>query len=139
MPSWLCNEKEPAMTVSIEAVTTAALSVALTAASRRHTVVAANIANANTQGYVPLRLTFDTHVAEARLFLEEKGLLDRAAVESLRGATGLPAEPAEGAEKVQLDTEMTEMARNAVHFQALTQGVARHLSILALAASDGRK
>jgi flagellar basal-body rod protein FlgB len=35
--------------------------------------------------------------------------------------------------------EVTELARNAVHFQALTQALSRHLGMLALAAADGRK
>ena len=43
------------------------------------------------------------------------------------------------ATRVQLDAEMAELASNSVHFQALLQGLSRHLSILALAAADGRK
>jgi flagellar basal-body rod protein FlgB len=43
------------------------------------------------------------------------------------------------AARVQLDAEMAELASNSVHFQALLQGLSRHLSIQALAAGDGRK
>lgn len=127
------------MPPSLESVTTAALSAALETASRRQGAVAANIANASTVGYVPLRLSFDAHLAQARTALQEKGVLDLAAAESLRAgpepvldATGHPA-------AVQLDAEMTELARNAVEYQALVQGLSRHLALLALAASDGRR
>jgi flagellar basal-body rod protein FlgB len=127
------------MASQIEAVTTAALSAALETAARRQAAVAANIANASTDGYVPMRVPFDTHLAQAREMFRDKGALDLAAVESLRveaepvlDAAGQPA-------AVQLDVEMTELARNAVQYQALTQGLARHLGLLALAAADGRK
>lgn len=127
------------MPASLESVTTAALSAALETASRRQAAVAANVANASTAGYVPLRLSFDAHLTQARTALREKGVLDLAAAESLRAepepvldAGGQPA-------AVQLDAEMTELARNAVDYQALVQGLSRHLALLALAASDGRR
>jgi flagellar basal-body rod protein FlgB len=127
------------MPVPIEAITTAALSAALDTASRRQAVVAANIANASTPGYVPQQVSFDAHLLEARGVLRDKGVLDVAAVEGLRAepepvwdAAGQPA-------AVQLDAQMGELARNAVEYQALVQGLSRHLGLLALAAGDGRK
>ncbi len=123
----------------IEALTTAALSAALDAAARQHAVTATNIANAGSAGFAPLRLAFDEHMAAARAALHERGGLDPAALEILRGLREVVPEAAEGAGAVRLDVEMAQLARNAVHFQALTQGVARHLSILALAAADGRR
>lgn len=127
------------MPASIEAITTAALSAALDTAGRRHAAVAANVANANVEGYVPLRLPFEAHLEEARSALREKGVLDLAAVDSLRtqaepalDASGRPA-------RVQLDVEMAELARNAAEFQALAQALSRHLGLLALAAADGRR
>lgn len=127
------------MPVPIESITTAALSAALETAGRRQAAVAANIANASTPGYVPLQLSFDEHLAEARSVLREKGVLDLATVETLRAqpqpvfdAAGQPA-------PVQLDAQMSELARNAVEYQALVQGLSRHIGLLALAAADGRR
>lgn len=127
------------MGVPIEAITTAALSAALETAGKRQAVVAANIANASTPGYVPQEVSFEAHVAEARRMLRDKGVLDLATVETLRGepepvfdAGGQPA-------AVQLDAQMSAMARNGVEFQALLQGLSRHLALLALAAGDGRR
>jgi flagellar basal-body rod protein FlgB len=127
------------MPLPIEAITTTALSAALETASRRQAAVATNIANASTPGYVPQQVSFDAHLAEARSALRDRGVLDLAAAESLRAeaepvfdAGGQPA-------AVQLDAEMSELARNGVEYQALVQGLSRHLGLLALAAGDGRK
>lgn len=125
------------MTRPIESVTTAALTAALDAAQRRHAVVAANIAHAGTEGYVPLRLSFEAQVAEARGVLREKGWLDASALEALRQVPESVAQEEDA--QVQLDAEMTELASNALQFQALVQGVSRHLGLLAMAAADGRK
>lgn len=127
------------MAQQIEAVTTAALSAALETASRRQAAVAANIANAQTEGYAPVRISFDAHLEDARNALREKGRLDLAAVESLRGEAEPLLDAAGQPAAVQLDAEMTELARNAVQFQALAQGLSRHLGLLALAAGDGRR
>lgn len=127
------------MTWNLESVTTAALSAAMSAGMHRQGAVAANIANAHTEGYVPLRLAFDASLADAREALREKGSLEPAQVASLRGELE-PSLDASGAPgRVRLDEQMVELAGNAVHFQALAQGLSRHLSIQALAAGDGRR
>jgi flagellar basal-body rod protein FlgB len=128
------------MPPTIESVTTAALSAAMDAAVRRQAVVAANVANANSEGYVPLRVSFDTQLAEARAALRENGGLDSAHVAALRGAVEPVAEGAGRATaNVHLDMEMAELAQASVRFQTLAQAVSRHLGMLALAAGDGRK
>lgn len=127
------------MPLPIEAMTTSALSAALDAASRRHAAIAANLANANTEGYLPVRFTFGAQLEEARALLRDQGTLDRASLDALRGSLEPLLDGAGQPGKVQLDLEMTELARNAVQFQALAQGLSRHLGVLALAAADGRK
>lgn len=127
------------MNQPLEAITTAALSIGLEVASRRHQAIAANIANAGTEGYTPVRISFEAHLDEARQVLRDKGSVDAFALAGVR----MEIEPALDAEgrpaQVQIDVEMAEMARNAVQYQALTQGLSRHLSILAAAAADGKK
>lgn len=127
------------MPSSIEALTTAALSAALDGASRRHAAVAANIANANTEGYVPVRVSFDARLEEARAALHEKRGLDVSMLDALRGTAEAALDAAGQTPKVELDLEMAELARNSVQFQTLTQALSRHLAMLALAAADGRK
>lgn len=127
------------MPLQLEAVTTAALSAALDAASRRHALIATNIANANTDGYAPGRLSFEAQLQEAQAALGERGRLDEAGLGLLRSLAQTRPESAAAGEPVKIDVEMAQLAHNAVQFQALTQGLARHLSLLALAAADGRK
>lgn len=127
------------MTLNIEALTTAALSAAMEGAMRRQAVIAGNIANANAPGYAALRVSFDAQVAEARTALRERGLLDASAIDSLRGQVETVPGPGGAGAQVQVDVEMAELTRNAVQFQALAQGLSRHLAIQAMAAADGRK
>lgn len=127
------------MTHPLGSITIATVSLALEAAARRQETIAANVANANVEGYVPQRVAFETQLAQARASLQERGAvqprdLERVTieVEPVFDAGGVPA-------RVQLDVEVAEMARNAVQYQALTQGLSRHLSLLAAAAGDGRR
>lgn len=127
------------MAWNIEAITTAALSAALTAGATRQAAVASNIANAGTEGYVPLRLAFDATLEDARAALLERGSLEPSHISAMQGRLEPVLDAAGLATRVQLDAEMAELASNSVHFQALLQGLSRHLSILAIAAADGRK
>lgn len=130
------------MTQAIEAVTLASLSMALDAASLRHQAIASNIANAATQGYVPLQERFSSQMLEARRQLDQGRWLGAAQVDAMaqdsqrleprRDAAGLPA-------SVQLDSEVAQMAQNAVHYQALLKGLSQHMSLLSSAATDGKR
>ena len=127
------------MTDGIEAVTRSALALALDAASMRQQAISTNIANANAVGYVPQRVSFEAQLDDARRSMAQSGRLDAFALSQVRpriepvvDGTGAPV-------SVQLDVEAAEMARNAVHYQALVKGLSRHFSILSMAAGDGRK
>ncbi len=125
-----------------EAITRSALALALDAATLRHQVIANNIANANTEGFSARKVDFAAYLQEARQVPQETGQLDaislrslaagRAAVELRLGPDGKPA-------PVRLDEEMADMAQNAVHYQALVRALSRQLSIVALAAADGKR
>lgn len=123
----------------LEAITTATLALALEAASRRHAVLASNIANAQTEGYQPLQVAFESQLEEARQLLRERGSVDAAALSGIRIELA-PLLDAQGrTAPLQIDAQMAEMSRNAVQFQALLQGLSRHFGILAAAVGDGRK
>src|SRR4051812_20404989 len=111
------------MAWNIEAVTTSALSAALSAGATRQTAVAANIANAGTEGYVPLRVGFDSRLDDAKAALRERGALDPSHIAGLRGQLEPMLDGSGVAARVQLDAEMAELASNSVHFQALLQGL----------------
>jgi flagellar basal-body rod protein FlgB len=142
MPSWLSSRKTfkgDIMIEGIESVTTQALSMALDASALRQQVLATNIANVNTIGYIPQRLTFEGQMDEALRAVQTRGSTDTQALNSVQlqlvpmlDVNGQPA-------PVQLDAEMAEVARNAVHYQALVKGLSRHFAILSSAVSDGKK
>lgn len=127
------------MPTSIEALTTATLSLALAAAGQRHQAIAANMANAQAQGYTPVKLAFEAHLAEARQALVESGSVDARSLAGVRMELQPDVDAQGRPTPVQLDVAMVEMSRNAVHYQALTHALSRHLGVLALAAADGRR
>ncbi|MBE7367197.1 flagellar basal body protein [Ramlibacter pallidus] len=127
------------MSTPLEAVTTATVSLALEAATRRHQALAANIANANTEGYAPMKLSFETQLAEAREALRTHGTVSPAHLQAVRLELEPMLEEDGRVAKPSLDLQVAEMAANAVQYQALAQGLSRHMSIMATAVADGRK
>jgi flagellar basal-body rod protein FlgB len=129
------------MTDGIEAMTTAALGLALDASTLRQQAIAANIANANVSGYMPLRVDFEQQLGAARQALNQGEPLDRWTLAGVKPqlqelgndiASGVPP-------KVMLDMEVAHLAQNGVQYQALTTALSRHFAILAMAAADGQR
>jgi flagellar basal-body rod protein FlgB len=123
------------MSHAIEAMTVPSLSAALDAAVLRQQAIATNIANANTPGYTPVRLRFDAAWADAERADGGRG-----------GAPALTLKPvalhAGGAAvdgSVKLDQEVAAMSQNSAHYQALLRGLNRYFSLMASAASEGRR
>lgn len=127
------------MIEGLESVTTAALALALDAATLRQQAIAANIANHATEGYMPQKLDFAAQMEEAKRGIDGKGSIDPLALAGVRlqlepalDANGLPA-------KVHLDEQVADMAQNSVQYQVLARGLSRHFSILSTAVSDGKR
>ena len=129
------------MTEGIEAITLSSLSLALDAAVLRHQVVAHNIANSDAEGFVPMRVKFSESMEDARRQLGEGRRLEMEHVAAwsedgtvLEPVTfgGLPG-------KIQLDSEVAQMAQNSVHYQALLRGLNKHMAVLASAVSEGKR
>lgn len=128
------------MTEGIEAVTTTMMGLALDAASLRQQAIAANIANSETAGYVPMGVSFDAHMADMQRLLDGGGVqLDAGVLEAmqprLQPVTDMAGVPA----KIMLDVEVANLAQNAVQYQALVKGLSKHYAILSSAVSDGKK
>lgn len=119
--------------------TGALLKLALDAAHLKQQVHAANIANANVQGYAPLRLSFGDQLARLRDALAAGDA--PAGLPDALDAELAPAVDEQGraAAKVEIDQEVAEIAHNTLHYQALLRGMSKHLSLMALAIADGRK
>lgn len=117
------------MPQSIEAVTTASLSLALDAAALRQQVIAANIANANVPGYTAKTVSFDSVMGNI-VDGTQGAALDAHVVPRL-GADGTP-------HAVQIDGEMAELSLNQLQYQTLVAGLNKHLSVLSSAIADGK-
>jgi flagellar basal-body rod protein FlgB len=121
----------------VEAMTGTALTLALDAATMRHQVHAANIANAGIAGYKAQRLNFDAQVHQGLQAARASGQGQAGSQVSIRiepdlGVDGQP-------HSVQLDVEVAAMSQNSVHYQTLVRALNRQLSILASAVSEGKR
>jgi flagellar basal-body rod protein FlgB len=116
-------------------VTGAVVKLALDAASVRHLVIANNIANANTPGFVPSRVEFEEHLSRAVRESASGPALSRSVVPvivpDLQGLDPLQA-------RVQLDVEAAQLAQNTLQYQALLRGLRGEMDLLQMAMSDTR-
>jgi len=113
------------MNPSIDSVTLASLGLALDAATLRQQVIAANIANANVEGYAAQGVSFEAALDAARPELHAR-------VVPMLDADGSP-------QPVQLDGEMARLSLNQLQYQVLVKGLNEHLSVLSSAVADGRR
>lgn len=128
------------MTEGTEAVTASALALALDAASLRQQAYAANIANAGAPGFVPLRVSFEAELEQARTSLAWRGRLDGGDLAGVEPS--LEEAPRDGRgllPQVQLDVEVASMSQNAAQYQTLLKALARHYALLAAAVGDGKR
>ena len=116
-------------------VTGSMVKLALDTASLRHLVIASNIANANTPGYVPMRVEFEEHLsAAARTGAYGAGLGRPVASAVVGDPSGF--DPLQA--RVQLDVEAAQLAQNTLQYQALLRGLRGHMEMLQIAISEGR-
>jgi|SRR5450830_132267 len=127
------------MTDGIEAVTTSVLGLALDAASLRQQAIAANIANADAVGYVPLKVSFEAQLEDARRALDDGGKLSADMLAGVAPRIEADTSATTWSGKVRLDVEMAKMTQNAVQYQALIKGLSKHFSILSSAVNDGKR
>lgn len=119
----------------IEPATLALVSKALDAATARQAVHANNIANANAEGFAPSHVSFEEHMSQVRDALARGDQLNVADVSEVQPSIETLGTDA----KVELDTEMSALARNGLHYQALIKALDRELSLMSLAVSDGKR
>ena len=117
----------------IDPATLQLVSRALDAGALRHQAIAQNIANANVAGAKATRVQFE------ELLGQVPG--DVAAGRSFR-AEDVPAPRAQqdaSGHAISLDEEMAAMSSNSLQYQALLKAMSRELSILSIAAQEGRR
>ena len=119
----------------IDPVTLSLVHQALDASSLRQAAYAHNIANAHTENFRPLRVTFEEHLSSLR------DGLSRGESASINDAINLPIglSPAPAGSRVELESEVSSMSQNALHYQALIKAIDRQFGMVSLAVSEGRK
>jgi flagellar basal-body rod protein FlgB len=131
--------------------TLATLERALDARSVRHNVLAGNLANANTPGFVPREVDFQAAMAQAASAREEPAPaaapgeipLAAAAGPASPGPAGAPVVPGQGAaagldgNAVDVDRALVALAENAIQYGATARAAGKKLAILRYVASDG--
>lgn len=119
----------------IDTSTTGLVSLALDAAVLRQQALAQNIANANTPGYRPLRVSFEARVQE---LVAADGLVE--APDAGRRPQFRPIlELAEEGAQVALDTEVAKLADNTLHHQVLLKALSKHLALIGTAINEGKR
>jgi flagellar basal-body rod protein FlgB len=99
----------------------------------QHTLTAANLANANTPGYLAREIPFDELLGDT-MAAAERGEAGPAPEARWMDA---PSGRLDG-NSVDAEREAVKMTVNSVRYNALSQGLSRHLSMLRYAASDGK-
>jgi flagellar basal-body rod protein FlgB len=111
-----------------------AIGRAIDVAALRQSVHAANIANANVEGFRRLDVQFDAAVERMSLAMNAgaQGWKESAAIANQ--AAIVPTESS-----VRLDEEMALMAQNALRYQTLLGAFEKTMSLMRLAVREGRE
>ena len=129
------------MLEELNSVTSQLALLALDAASQRHQVIANNIANAKTEGYNAKYISFEDHLeglqsepvtqSDKSWQVEQLDMLSK----HLDSGSLIKEISNQG---VQLDSEMTKLAQNVIHYQSLLQALKGRGEIIRMAISEGR-
>lgn len=115
------------MIEGLEGPGAAAVRLALDAAALRHQAIAHNLANLNSENYVPMGVSFDAQLAAARRDQASRPQLEQ---QSWRGTGPRPQD---------VDLEMVRLSENTIHYQALLKALGKQLSILNIAMTEGKR
>lgn len=131
------------MIEDLSGVTGQLIRVALDAAVARHQVIANNIANVDTPGYVPKRLSFEDQLSRFATQMSGsagdsalKGELDSIAAMLNDGSLVRASAEHEG---IELDREMVRLTENVLRYQALLEAASKRGAVMRLAISGGRQ
>jgi len=127
------------MSISTDSITVSMARLALDAASMRHQAIANNIANANTAGYAPVRVDFESQMNAVRATLQQGGTVTPSMLQGVTPVLRRDVPPAEAGQGAALDMEIASLAQNTVQYQALLKALSKHMSILSAAVAEGKR
>jgi flagellar basal-body rod protein FlgB len=125
------------MVGEMEGVGSAMIKLALDAAVLRHQAIAQNIANLQSEGYVPLRVSFEEELAQFRRSGVHAGEVENA-LRDLKPQL-VYADRAPGPRPQDVDTELVALSENTIHYQVLLRALNRQMSIISEAMDEGKK
>lgn len=124
----------------LDPITLSLVSQALDAASLRQRVIAENIANAETSGYVPQRVAFEEYLDGARSELRRGRRVQFDEMAQPRIVSEEEKSSLLGGASVRIDAQVAQLARNSVQYQALTKALSGQYALLDIAmGSNGGK
>ncbi len=94
--------------------------------SRRHSAIAANVANADTPGYRAVDVEFSAALGRAKLDLaatDPRHLPGRRAAEASGRPTLVRGQPRRDGNDVDIDREMVKLAENQIEYQFLARAL----------------
>lgn len=117
----------------IDPATLQLASRALDAGSLRHQAIAQNIANANVTGALAQRVQFEEMLGAVQADLAAGRPIQAQDIPHAAVITDSAEHP------IALDEQMAALSSNSLQYQALLRAVGRQLSILGIAAQEGRR
>lgn len=115
----------------MDAISSALIIKALDGLYQRQAYTAQNIANANSPGYVPVRVSFEDELRAAAA----QGLDAIARVEPDIS----PREASSASPEMRLDLELAEAAQTSMRWRALIDLLGRQISLERAVVTDGRR
>ena len=106
--------------------------------SENHDVIAANLANLDTPGYVSKKLTFDDSLKEAmRGDAMQLTVTDARHLNPMNVAAEMKSPKLVATGPVELESEMTRLAQNSLEYMYMTTLLNKKLSLLKHVIDDG--
>ena len=127
------------MTSPLLGITTDLVTLALDAASARQQVIAHNIANANTPGYIPYETRFDSQLDQLRAKLRNGENLSASDLQSFKPQIVPLAQESDLSPKVALDMEAAKLSESVLQYQAVTRAYNQMTSLLNIAINEGKR
>ena len=126
------------MSDALSGVTASVVEYALDGLSLRHAAIASNIANANTPGYRPSRVSFEDQLAS--VVTQVNGSPLSSSISHLSPPQVSTENPVEGSTaRAVLDREIVNLNTNVLQYQALIRGLEKYNSTIVTAINEGRR
>lgn len=127
------------MPIGLGGMTAGIVEYALDGLSLRHNAIASNIANANSVGYRPIRVSFEHYLAafDMKNGFSQSDALSSRTLPPPEVQVGLPNDSVfrqKGAE-----ADIVQLNKNVLQYQALANGLDKYMALIATAINEGRR